>query len=143
MFNTGGTPEGEGEVCIDGRWVVGHVAMRPEILARVGLPITKFGEDAIGLTFTLVPGTIKRFESIPLWLGIALRAGTWLAPAAMERVNILIQTEILPPGRRIIEEAGSIEAYDRKARNMREVFSPGEITREMKEELKQVVEFKE
>jgi transglutaminase-like putative cysteine protease len=40
VFNTGGTPEGEGEVCIDGKWVVGHVAMRPELLARVGLPIT-------------------------------------------------------------------------------------------------------
>jgi hypothetical protein len=115
MFNTG-TPEAEGEVYIDGKWLVGHVAMRPEILARVGLPIPKLGEDAIGLTFTLVPGTIKRFESIPLRLGIAVKALMWLAPAAMERANILIQTEILPPGRGIIEEAGSVEAYDRKAR---------------------------
>ena len=68
MFNTGGTPEGEGEVCIDGKWVVGHVAMRPEILAPFYLRIPKFGEDAIGMTFKLVPGTIKRFESLPLWL---------------------------------------------------------------------------
>ena len=142
FFNTG-TPEGEGEVCIDGNWVVGHVAMRPEILARVGLPIPKLGEDAIGMTFKLVPGTIKRFESLPRRLGIGLKAGTWLAPAAMERANVLIQTEMLPPGRRIIEEAGGIEAYDRKARNVQELFSAEEITRRTKAKRKQVVKFKE
>ena len=116
LFNTGGTPEGEGEVCIDGKWVVGHVAMRPEILARGHLPIPKFGEDAIGLTFKLVPGTIKRFESIPLRLGIAMKAVMWLAPAAMERANVVIQARALPQGRKVIEEAGGIEAYERKAR---------------------------
>jgi Transglutaminase-like superfamily len=142
MFNTGGTPEGEGEVCIDGNWVVGHVAMRPEILARVGLPIPKLGEDAIGLTFTLVPGTIKRFESIPLKLGITMKALTWLAPAAMERVNVAAQA-VVPEGRDIIEEAGGREAYDQKARKMRELFSAEEITRRTKAARKQVVQFKE
>ena len=73
MFNTG-VPEGEGEVCIDGKWVVGHVAMRPEITLAAGLPIPKFGEDAIGLTFKLIPGTIKRFESLPLTMGITMKA---------------------------------------------------------------------
>ena len=114
MFNTG-TPEGEGEVCIDGKWVVGHVAMRPELLARAGLPITKFGEDAIGVTFTLIPGTIKRFESIPLKLGIALKAVTWLAPAALERASVVIQSEARE-GRKVFEEAGGMEAYDQMAR---------------------------
>ncbi|MGB9371353.1 MAG: transglutaminase domain-containing protein, partial [Halobacteriota archaeon] len=116
VFNTGGTPEGEGEVCIDGRWVVGHVAMRPEILARLGLPITKLGEDAIGLTLVLVPGTIKRFESIPLRLGIEMKALMWLAPAAMERTNVAVQTKMLPPGRKVIQEAGGREAYDEMVR---------------------------
>jgi hypothetical protein len=124
MFNTG-TPEGEGEVCIDGKWVVGHVAMRPELLARAGLPITKFGEDAIGVTFTLIPGTIKRFESIPLWLGIALKAGTWLAPAALERASVVIQSEARH-GRKVFEEAGGREAYDQMARE-RLMLSPPTI----------------
>ncbi|HYC19421.1 MAG TPA: transglutaminase family protein [Candidatus Bathyarchaeia archaeon] len=115
MFNTGGTPEGEGEVCIDGKWVVGHVAMRPEILAGGGLPIPKFGEDAIGMTFKLVPGTIERFESIPLKLGIAVKALMSVAPAAMERANVIIQREITM-GKKVIEEAGDLETYDRKAR---------------------------
>ncbi|MGB9372335.1 MAG: transglutaminase family protein [Halobacteriota archaeon] len=69
MFNRG-TSEVEGEICIDGTWGVGHVAMRPEYLAAGHLPISRFGEDAIGLTFHLAPrATIKRFESIALWMG--------------------------------------------------------------------------
>ncbi|MGZ4846924.1 MAG: transglutaminase-like domain-containing protein [Halobacteriota archaeon] len=121
MFNRG-LPEGEGEVCIDGNWVVGHVAMRPEIYARTGLPIPKFGEDAIGLTFKLIPGTVKRFESIPLWLGTGMNAIMWLAPAAMERANLTISNTVIM-GRKIIEEAGGCEAYDKKARE-RMVHTP-------------------
>jgi hypothetical protein len=116
LFNTGATPEGEGEVCIDGKWVVGHVAMRPEILARGYLPITRFGEDAIGNTFPVVPGTIRHFESMPLWFGPASKVVFSLIPAAMERVNVVIHTRALPEGRKIIDDAGGIEAYDRKAR---------------------------
>ncbi|MGZ4903150.1 MAG: transglutaminase-like domain-containing protein [Halobacteriota archaeon] len=116
VFNTGGTPEGEGEVCIDGTWVVGHVAMRPEILAGLGLPITKLGEDAIGLTLELVPGTIRRFESIPLKLAVGIKALMWLAPAAMERTSIAAQTRMLPVGEKVIAEAGGMQAYDKRAR---------------------------
>ena len=122
MFNSG-TPEGEGEVCIDGKWVVGHVAMRPEIYARAGLPITKFGEDAADLTFKLIPGTAKRFESLPLSLGITMKALMWLAPAAMERVNVAAQA-VVPEGWDIIEEAGGREAYDRMTRERLRLFSP-------------------
>jgi Transglutaminase-like superfamily len=117
LFNRG-TPEGEGEVFVDGKWTVGHVAMKPEIYARAGLPIPTFGEDAIGLTFALIPGTVKRFESIPLWLGIGMNTLMWLAPAAMERANLVIKNQ-LPLGRKVIEEAGGRKAYDKKARERR------------------------
>jgi hypothetical protein len=117
IFNRG-IPEGEGEVYVDGNWTVGHVAMPPEIYARAGLPIPMFGEDPIGFTFKLIPGTVKRFESIPLQLGIAMNALMWLAPAAMERANLAVKNN-LPQGRTIIEEAGGREAYDRKARDRR------------------------
>jgi hypothetical protein len=126
MFNMG-MPEGEGEAYIDGEWVVAHVAMRPELFAvNGGLPITKLGEDSIDMTFELIPGTIKRFESIPLRLGIALKAGMWLAPATMERANISIQKRCLQ-GRLIIEKAGGIEAYDQNARRIRELYSLQEL----------------
>jgi hypothetical protein len=113
------TPEAEGEAYVDGTWVVAHVAMRPELFANVGRPITKFGEDSIDMTFELIPGTIRRFESIPLRLGIGLevgmKAGMWLAPGVMEQANIHLQKRYLG-GRKIIEEAGGVEAYDRSAR---------------------------
>jgi hypothetical protein len=125
MVNVG-IPEGEGEVCIDGTWIVGHVAMPPEIYARVGLPILEFGEDAIGSTFKLIPGTIERFESIPLRYGIAMQALMWAAPAAMERANIAI-ADNLPQGRTIIDDAGGMRRYSEMAKRRREIFSAGEI----------------
>ena len=125
MFNRG-TPEGEGEAYIDGTWVVAHVAMRPELYAIAGLPITKLGEDSIDMTFELVPGTIKRFESLPLRIGIAMKAGMWLAPAAMERTNIIIQKRGLQ-GRLMIEKAGGVEAYDQNARRISDIYSLEEL----------------
>jgi Transglutaminase-like superfamily len=113
-----GTPEAQGEVYVDGKWTVGHVAMRPEMLARLNLPIPRFGEDAARLVFKVVPGTIKRFESIPLRLGVPMNVGIRLIPAAMERATIAAQMRAMPPGRKIIDEAGGIEAYDQKARAM-------------------------
>ncbi len=115
LFNTGTTPEAEGEVYINGEWIVGHVAMRPEIYACAGLPIERFGEDATG-TFTLIPGTIKRFESIPMRLGVGMKVLMSLAPAAMERTNVAVQLKMIPEGGRIIAQAGGRQAYDKMAR---------------------------
>lgn len=114
MLNAG-VPEGEAEVLIDGKWVVGHVAMRPELFAVTGLPMPQFGEDPIGLTFDLIPGTLKRFEEIPLMQGIQLLVFMKLLPATMERASIAIVDRV-PKGRKIIDEAGGLEAYDRIAR---------------------------
>ncbi|MGZ4906793.1 MAG: transglutaminase-like domain-containing protein [Halobacteriota archaeon] len=115
MLNRG-LPEMEGEICIDDKWVVGHVPMRPEICAYSYLPITRFGEDAIGLTLQLAPkGKIKRFESLSLRFGLTVNAMMSFISATMERANIGT-LEAVQRGREIIEEAGGLEAYDRKAR---------------------------
>jgi hypothetical protein len=110
------TPETEGEVCIDGKWVVGHVSMRPEMVALGYLPVARFGEDAMDLTFKAIPGTEKRFESIPLSSGIGMKIFMRLAAGVMERTSVVAQTRALPIGKKIIEDAGGIEEYDRKAR---------------------------
>lgn len=142
VFNTGDAPEGEGEACIDGKWVVAHLAFRPEIAAAGGLPVTRLGEDAISNSFDLVPGTIKRFESISLKLGILMKVMMWLAPATMERSNVFFHAT-LPVGRKILEDAGGIEAYDRNIRRMRELLSAEDITRKLAAERKQLIQFKE
>ncbi len=144
FFNTG-IVHGEAEACIDGKWVVANVGMRAEIHAQAGVPITKFGEDAVGLTFKLIPGTTKHFESIPLRRGITEKAWMWLAPVVKERTSIVFNGALLQ-GRRIIEEAGGIEAYDQNARRRGGELSAieEEITRLTKEaKRQQVVEFEE
>ncbi len=132
MLNRG-TPEVEGEICIDGKWEVGHVAMRPEYLARGHLPISRFGEDAIGLTFPLAPGAkVKRFEGLSWTLGIQEKVLLPLLKAAMERADLAV-LRALSQGSAILEEAGGLEAYDRKARRKMELFSEDEIARRIKE----------
>jgi hypothetical protein len=134
---------GEAEACIEGQWVVANVEMRAEIHALSGIPITKFGEDAIGLMFTLIPGTTKHFESISLWRGITMKAWMWLAPVVKERTSIILKG-ILLQGRKVIEEAGGLEAYDQKARNKSECLLEEEILRKLKEARRpEFVEFEE
>jgi hypothetical protein len=49
----------------------------------------------------------------------------------------------LGPGRKVIEQAGGIEAYDQQARKMKELFSAEELVNYIKESKRRdVVEFK-
>lgn len=107
--------EGEGEAFIDGRWVVAHVGPTAERQAAAGIPITKFGEDSLGIWFFAIPGTTMYMESMPYGLGGATKLLKRIAPGSMERVNISIQHQN-EMGRKIIEDAGGKEAYDALAR---------------------------
>ena len=107
--------EGEGEAYIDGRWVVAHVGPTAERQAAAGIPITRFGEDSLGVWFTAKPGTIMHLEAIPASLGLGSRLLHRISPASMERVNISVLQQIAR-GRKVLEEAGGLEAYDREAR---------------------------
>ncbi|MBN1281283.1 MAG: transglutaminase domain-containing protein [Candidatus Thermoplasmatota archaeon] len=115
--------EGEGEAFIDGRWMVAHVGPTAERQAAAGIPITKFGEDSLGVWFYAIPGTIMYMESIPYGLGGATNFLRRLAPGSMERVNISIQHQN-EMGQRIIQDAGGREAYDAQARKKRGPASP-------------------
>jgi hypothetical protein len=107
--------EGEGEAYVDGRWMVAHVGPTAERQAAAGIPITRFGEDALGIWFFAKPGTIMRLESIPLGLAAGSKALHLISPGSMERVNISIQKQI-ERGRQIIAKAGGMRAYDEQAR---------------------------
>ena len=127
LYELGGgvIAEGEGEACIDGKWTVAYVAQNAAASAA-GWPITKFGEDSIGMYFDALPGSVKRFESLPLQLGLGLRFMGLLAPATMERMNVSVHTA-LAIGQQEVEEAGGVQEYDQKARKKRERFSVDEI----------------
>ena len=115
--------EGEGEVFVDGRWMVAHVGPRAERQAAAGIPITQFGEDSIGIWFFPIPGTIMRMESVPYGIGAMVRVGKLIAPGSMERVNVSIQHQI-EIGTKIIKDAGGLEAYDNNARKKRGPTKP-------------------
>jgi hypothetical protein len=108
--------EGEGEAYVDGRWVVAHVGPTAERQAAAGIPITRFGEDALGIWFFARPGTIMRLESLPVGLAGGTRLLQMIAPGSMERVNVSIQRQI-ERGRQILAEAGGTLAYDERARS--------------------------
>jgi hypothetical protein len=107
--------EGEGEAFIDGKWVVAHVGPTAERQAAAGIPITKFGEDSLGIWFFAIPGTTMYMESIPYGLGGSTNLLRRIAPGSMERVNISIQHQNAL-GKKIIQDAGGKETYDIMAR---------------------------
>lgn len=119
----------EGEAHVDGKWIVGDVGMTPEQQAHSGVPITRFEEDSIGTTFPLMPGTtIERFESLSLTHGIRMRVQNCLAPAVMERGSLVFADTLLL-GRKVIEEAGGLDAYDQKARRRKGLFATEKLTK--------------
>jgi hypothetical protein len=107
--------EGEGEAYVNGQWRVAHVGPTAERQAASGIPITRFGEDSLGVWFHAKPGTVMRLESLPLGLAAGSRVLHRISPGSMERVNISVQKQIAQ-GRQVIHTAGGVLAYDVQAR---------------------------
>ncbi len=105
---------GEAEVLVDGKWYVADVAPTPERQAAAGIPITKFGEDSIGIWFFAVPGTIMNVESLPYGLGISMKLLKIISPGTVNKLNANV-VEQIEKGKKILERMGE-EEYDRMAR---------------------------
>jgi hypothetical protein len=56
-----------------------------------------------------------RVESIPPGLALGSRAFMAISPGTVERVNVSVGKQIAE-GRRVIETAGGLQAYDRQVR---------------------------
>jgi len=105
---------GEGEAYIDGKWVVGDVGPSPERQAASGTPISRFGEDSIGMWFSAVPGTIMHVESIPYGLNAMMRIVNHIAKPTVDKVNVSILNQI-NQGTKILAEKGE-DVYDEEIR---------------------------
>jgi hypothetical protein len=118
------TLEAQCEVCIDGTWMPAHLSTVIGNTAAVGAPISRFGEQTMdwGLGY-MIPGTLKCPESIPFMFGGGITLFNRMAPATLERTNVSLQN-MSALGRKAIEDAGGIEAYDQKAREKMKLFSP-------------------
>ncbi|RLF42008.1 MAG: hypothetical protein DRN12_01670 [Thermoplasmata archaeon] len=105
---------GEGEAYVDGKWVVCDVGPTPERQAASGIPITRFGEDSIGVWTSAIPGTIMRLESLPYGLNAMMKLVYKIAPATVDKVNVSI-LNMIEKGKKILEDKGE-ENYDREIR---------------------------
>ncbi len=115
---------GEGEVYVDGKWIPGDVGAEPERQASAWLPVTKLGEDSIGIWLFPVPGTIIRRESVPLGLKLPSRIlMKRLVPNSVAGLNIGILEQI-EKGRKLIDESGGEKSYDELARKKRAKSTP-------------------
>jgi hypothetical protein len=115
---------GGAEVFIDGKWISADAGAEPERQAMAWLPITKLGEDAVGVWLFPIPGTIIKRESVPLGLGLPSRVlMKKLLPNSVVGLNIGVLKQI-EEGRRIIEESGGEIPYDKMAREKRAKAMP-------------------
>lgn len=105
---------GEGEVFIDGKWIVCDVGPTPERQAASNIPISQFGEDSIGMWLNAVPGTIMLTESLPYGLNIMMKFVEKIAPMTIDKVNKNILDQI-NKGKIILKEKGE-EQYDKEIR---------------------------
>jgi hypothetical protein len=117
------TIEAQSEACIDGTWTIAHPAVVCALAAHANRPIMRLGEQVMEEDVKMVPGTLTSPESIPFTFGAGMALFSRMAPATMERANVgLLKAYAL--GRKAIEEAGGIEAYDQKAREKLKSSSP-------------------
>jgi hypothetical protein len=106
---------GQGEVWIDGAWISADVNNDPLRQAATGLPLTRLGEDSVGIWLFPLPGTTFWKESIPIGLAASSRFVMKHLAAAVDGFNSGISVQV-EQGRRVIAAVGGEEAYDAEAR---------------------------
>jgi len=107
---------GEVELYLGGCWVTCSPGLSDERQASLNLPITRFGEQAIGVWYSVEPGSITRVESIFYGLNILMKSAKKLAPSFIDKANIKLAKQC-KTGRKILDESGE-HAYDAQARSL-------------------------
>lgn len=107
--------EADIEVCIDGKWIVGHAGPTPERQAAMGIPITRFGEESIGTWFEAIPGTMFRSESIPYGIGLTMSILSRIGPGTINTINANTFNQ-MKAGEKIFKEKGGEYLYDEEIR---------------------------
>lgn len=122
---------GEGEVRLNGEWVVADISSGPQWQAAAGLPVTRLGETSVGQWIFPVPGSSFTRESLTL----GMRNSTHmlfdrLLPSSIPGFNQGF-VEQIERGRQVIEAAGGEAAYDAEARKRhRPIAAKEELIRE-------------
>jgi len=124
---------GEAEILLGDCWATCSPGLSDERQASLNLPITRFGEQALGVWYSAEPGSITVVESIPYGLNILMKAAARLSPSIIDRANMNL-AEQCRRGRAILDEAGE-SAYDALARRLVRQANP-EILMSERQEIK-------
>jgi ribosomal protein L17 len=108
--------EGDLEILLNGNWVVAHAGPTPERQAAMNIPITTLGEEAIGIWFDAIPGTLFHTESIPYGIGLTLKLLLKIAPGTIDGVNANT-LQMIERGKQILQEKGGERNYDTEIRS--------------------------
>jgi len=122
---------GEGEVYLDGRWIIADISSGPQWQAAASLPITRLGETSVGLWIFPVPGSSFVRESLTLGMrnSTHMLFDKFLA-SSIPGFNLGFLEQI-EKGRQIIEAAGGEAAYDAAIRRkLRPVASRSDLLRD-------------
>jgi len=122
---------GEAEILLDNAWVACSPGLSDERQASLNLPITRFGEQALGVWYSAEPGSITTAESIPYGMNILMKTAARMAPSIIDRANLSLAQQCRR-GRAILEDAGET-AYDATARTLARQSSPEIIMSERQE----------
>lgn len=122
---------GEAEICIDDEWVTGSIGLTAERQASRNLPITHFGEVALGVWYPFDTSSIVQLESLPCGLNMLMKFVYWMAPGAIDNANFNLWKEC-EKGRAILMEKGE-RAYDQEARRAFKPLVPEPVMKERKE----------
>jgi hypothetical protein len=102
------------EAFVDGKWQVAD-SIDDRYQATMGLPLTRFGDDPQGKWNWEVPGGTYSYEKIPWLFEILVKAALKVNRGLLTFIQAG-EAERLEAGRRILDEMGGEEAYDRKVR---------------------------
>jgi hypothetical protein len=102
------------EAFVDGKWQVAD-SIDDRYQATMGLPLVRFGDDPQGKWNWEVPGGTYSYEKIPWLFEVLVKAALKINRGLLSFIQAG-EAERLEAGRRILEEMGGEEAYDRKVR---------------------------
>jgi hypothetical protein len=123
------------EVYINGKWEPADFSTDYGLEACFGLPIFRLGDEPEGTWNWPVPGSVIRCEAYP-FVFISCMKIAFKMSSSMMCVYQNAMEEKIDAGRKVIAEAGGIEAYDRRARQTHKAAIP-EVSKRLFKALKE------
>ncbi len=125
------------EAFVNGQWMVGEFIWPPELEAGLGVPLSRFGDDASGTWCYRLRESTVRLEALPRGFVIGMRLGMGSIGWALMAAEIGFQ-EKLREGKKILEEIGE-EEYSRRVSQTYKAILP-EVSKKLSRALEMVDE---